>query len=251
MMLLNIPAGNFLMGSSDADISNYLKLFSGSLRSWFTDEQPQHTVYLDAFWIDQTDVTNAQYAKCVAAKFCRAPANISSGRRNAYYGNSGFADYPMVNVDWNMAKAYCEWAGRKLPTEAEWEKAARGTDGRIFPWGSEVDCNKANYRDCVGDTSRVGSYPAGASPYGALDMAGNVSEWVADWYDSAYYWFNNAYSGIRTSSNPTGPDYGQSKVLRGGNWDYFSDGMRTASRADNDPTFAESDIGFRCAVSQP
>jgi formylglycine-generating enzyme required for sulfatase activity len=248
MRLMYVPAGDFLMGSSDADVSNYLKLFPDSSKDWFTDEQPQHKVYLDAFWIDRTEVTNAQYAGCVNAGACKAPYFSKCYTRSSYYGNSSFADYPVVYVDWNMAKAYCQWAGRDLPTEAQWEKAARGTKGQMYPQGSEIDCNKANYfgkRDgCVGNTSAVGSYPAGASRYGALDMAGNVWEWVADWYDTAY-------DGKSPSNNPTGPASGTTRVLRGGSWQNNDQNVRAANRESSDPAKYYYKVGFRCSVSQP
>jgi formylglycine-generating enzyme required for sulfatase activity len=201
--MVYIPAGEFIMGSDEGD----------------SDERPVHTVYLDAFHIDRTEVANAQYQACVEAGACDAPSNTT------YYDNSNYAQHPVVHVSWDDADAYCRWAGKRLPTEAEWEKAARGTDGRRYPWGnSEPDCNKANYNDCVGLTTEVGSYPAGASLYGVLDMAGNVWEWVADWYDPGYY----SQSPTR---NPPGPDSGELRVLRGGSW-YRStpSGIRCALR---------------------
>jgi len=174
-VMVYVPAGEFIMGSDERD----------------GNEQPMHTVYLDAFYIDKTAVTNAQYRKCVEAGACDAP------RETTDYDNADYAQHPVVYVNWFQAKAYCEWVGKRLPTEAEWEKAARGTDGRKYPWGNTFDGSRLNFCDknctlswkdpSVDDgytgTAPVGSYPVGASPYGALDMAGNVYAWVADWYD--------------------------------------------------------------------
>jgi formylglycine-generating enzyme required for sulfatase activity len=225
-----VSAGAFLMGSTDTD------------KSAKANEKPQHTVTLDAFWIDQTIVTNAMYQKCVQAGKCAAPSDKSSATRSNYYDNAKFGSYPVIYVSWDDAQAYCAWAGRSLPTEAQWEKAARGTDGRLYPWGSQApSCSLANFYRCQGDTSAVGSYLAGASPYGALDMAGNVWQWVADWYSHTHYEY--AY---RQPSNPTGPASGQYKVLRGGSWGYGN--LRTADLNIMDPPGRSSDIGFRCAA---
>jgi len=173
MVMVYVPAGEFLMGSSDTD---------GQARN---DEKPQHTVYLDAYWIDRTEVTNAQYRKCVEAGACREPGCWDDENYNA-------PGQPVVCATWDDAQSYATWVGGRLPTEAEWEKAARGTDGRIYPWGDEFDGTRLNYcdRSCEEDykdtgaddgyalTAPVGRYPSGASPYGALDMAGNVWEWT-------------------------------------------------------------------------
>jgi formylglycine-generating enzyme required for sulfatase activity len=202
----------------------------------------EHTVYLDSFWIDKTEVTNARYARCVQAGACSAPRSSRSNTRDPYYGNPRFDDYPVIYVSWEDGNRYCSWAGGRLPTEAEWEKAARGTDARPFPWGAEdpsVIVNVLNYRGQ--DTTEVGSYPSGASPYGALDMAGNVSEWVADWLSEGYY--HNP-----PASDPTGPETGDYRVWRGGSWANTSiDRVRTYSRTGNLPTDASGGIGFRCA----
>lgn len=228
-----VPAGEFTMGSETGG----------------ENEQPPHQVYLDAYWIDVYEVTNALYRKCVVAGNCRPPAHAASATRSFYFGNPQFDNYPVTYVGWDEAKAYCEWAGKRLPTEAEWEKAARGIDARIYPWGNEWDGTKANVEWRVGDTTPVGSYPAGASPYGAQDMAGNVWEWVSDWYDSTYY---------RRSPprNPTGPSSGQYRALRGGGWidDYWF--ARATTRYDFTyptfrfdfyyPTFRYDFVGFRC-----
>ncbi|KPL83543.1 hypothetical protein ADN01_08080 [Levilinea saccharolytica] len=228
MVMVYVPAGEFWMGSDkSADPQAY------------DDELPQHKVYLDSFWIDQTEITNAQYARCVADGACTPPAYTRSYTRDSYYGSSQFDNYPVINVDWNQASAYCAWAGRRLPTEAEWEKAARGTDGRIYPWGNQTPNGQlANFGSYEKDTTAVGQYPSGASPYGALDMAGNVWEWVADWY-------GDYPSGA--VSNPAGPDSGQYRVYRGGSWNYGSFDIRSASRDWGNPDARDVSIGFRCA----
>ena len=222
MKLLSVPAGEFPMGSTDSDSQAY------------PNEKPQHTVYLDAFWIDQTEVTNTMYRLCVQAGLCQAPS------KTTYYAGTQFGNSPVVYVSWNDAQAYCQWAGRKLPTEAQWEKAARGTDGHTYPWGEGIGCDKANYAGCIGKAIAVGSYPSGASPYGALDMAGNVWEWVADWYDQNYY-------ASSPSSNPPGSVTSQYRVLRGGSWKNEAQDMRAANRGRGDPGIPDVDYGFRCA----
>lgn len=224
-----VPAGDFLMGSSDAD--NYAS----------SDEKPQHMVYLDAFWIDQHEVTNAQYRQCVEAGKCQLPNPMNSWTRDLYYGNAQFDNYPVIYVSWDGANTFCQWASKRLPTEAEWEKAARGTDARIYPWGSTFDKNLLNSSEGdAGDTTEVGKYPNGASPYRALDMAGNVWEWVNDWFDANYY-------SSSPRENPIGPTLGNSRVLRGGSW-YSSQGnVRAAGRGVNSPDFRDDRLGFRCA----
>ncbi len=222
MVEVFVPAGEFLMGSTSSDGDAY------------DDEKPQHTVYLDAYWIDQTEVTQGMYAKCVAAGQCSSPLYSSGGDT-----------YPVIGVDWNDAQAYCDWAAARLPTEAEWEKAARGTAGRIYPWGTAApNANLLNFNVNVGETTEVGKYPNGASPYGALDMAGNVWEWVADWYDATYY--QNS-----PTTNPTGPDSGDYRVLRGGSWSYVAASGRAAYRLWIPPVNRNDDFGFRCLRSAP
>ena len=216
------------------------------------DEQPAHAVALDGFWIDRTEVTNEQYAA-----FLNEEGNQDEGGTtwldlneedslvervgDEYRPKGGYADHPMVEVSWYGAAAYCEWAGARLPTEAEWEYAARGTDGRKYPWGSSApDCSKAQFDGCGGRTVPVASKPAGASPYGAQDMAGNVWEWVADWYDSDYYERS-------PSENPPGPSSGEYRVLRGGSWGSGPDVVRGAHRYWDNPDAAGYYAGFRCA----
>ena len=241
MLMVYVPEGPFTMGgSADAALKICQGVSTGCQRSWFTGEEPVHTVTLAAFWIDQTEVTNAKYAQCVQAGTCQPPWDKKSYTQPSYYGNSSFSEYPVIYVDWNQAKIYCEWAGGRLPTESEWEKAARGTDGRIYPWGDSIDKTYANYNNNVGDTSAVGQYEKGKSFYGAYDMAGNVWEWVADWYGKTYYSSSPA-------SNPTGPTSGTERVLRGGSWlnnEYVS---RVSLRNWNAPGGWSDDNGFRCA----
>lgn len=227
MVMVYVPAGEFIMGSD-----------SGS-----SDEQPVHTVYLNAFWIDQTEVTNEMYSKCVEAQQC-----YFSGRSYDRFHDLNYANYPVTYVSWEDANSYCSWAGRRLPTEAEWEKAARGIDGSTYPWGETIDCLYANYwvKDgfCIGDTTPVGSYENGKSLYGAYDMAGNVWEWVADWYSKTYYQ-------ISPFSNPLGSDFGQFRVLRGGAWNYNKLDVRSTARNKDEPEdwFGNVGFGFRCARS--
>jgi eukaryotic-like serine/threonine-protein kinase len=227
------------MGSTAAQVESFLAACSACQPDWMSEEEPQHPVWLDAFWIDRTEVTNAQYQECVAAGACRV-ADMPS------FDPEGKPTHPVVEVTWADARSYCTWAGARLPTEAEWEKAARGTDARLYPWGNEPpDCKRANYwgkeGGCVGTTAPVGSYPTGASPYGALDMAGNALEWVADWYGQDYY-------SASPDRNPTGPDSGPGRVLRGLGWGPSPVGPHVAIRIYTDPAKRGNSIGFRCVV---
>ena len=193
------------------------------------DERPAHYVSLDAYWMDQLEVTNAMYALCVQKGDCTPPQSLkSSDRRLAYFSNPQYKDYPVVYMTWGQAQAYCEWAGRRLPTEAEWERAARGDDWRTFPWGEDkADGLRANFNMLVGDTSRVGTYPLGASPFGVLDMAGNVAEWTNDFYSATYY------ASQEGAVNPQGPESSASlrRVVRGGTLGDAEINIRVAKRS--------------------
>jgi len=224
MTQLLVPAGEFLMGDGDKAEKN----------------GPQHSVQLSAFWIDRTEVSNAMYALCVAAKNCDAPFH---GDLNPMYDDPDFANYPVVYVTWKQAGEYCAWADRRLPTEAEWEKAARGTDGRIYPWGNESpDITRANYALQVGGPLPVDRYTLGASPYGALNMAGNVREWVLDWFHPF------AYFALPTL-NPQGPPDGGKRSLRGGSYLDDENEIRTFNRFSHEPGSAGINRGFRCAMN--
>jgi formylglycine-generating enzyme required for sulfatase activity len=218
--MVPVPAGEFLMGSEDGD----------------NDEKPVHRVYLDAFYIDKYEVTVAEYGRCVQGGRCSTPGTGVG----CNWGQGGREDHPINCVDWNQAETYCEWAGKRLPPEAEWERAARGTDGRKYPWGDQWDSSKANAESRIGRTTSVGSYSSGVSPYGVHDMAGNVWEWVQDWYDRNYY-----QRGF--SRNPKGPDSGSLRVLRGGSWGSFPGNARTSARGRSVPGTRYYDGGFRCA----
>lgn len=241
--MAQIPAGEFLMGSPVGEGAD--------------DEWPQRNVALDAFWMDRTEVTNAMYARCVAAGSCAPPADVTSATRAGYYGSAEYDGYPVIRVTWDMAQAYCTWAGRHLPSEAQWERAARGTAGWLYPWGDSdrpvsdgllnfcdrncsLDWRYTRVDDGYADTAPVGIYYAGASPVGVFDMAGNVSEWVADWYAGDYY-------GGAPQINPAGPDNGELRVVRGSSWASPGWQLRLAFRGKDLPANPRDDRGFRCA----
>lgn len=220
-IMVSIPAGPFLMGSDTGR----------------GDEAPAHEVDLPAFEIDKFEVTNADFARFVEATGYKTDAE-KAGVANTWRAYAqGKDNHPVVKVSWNDAVAYCQWLGKRLPTEAEWEKAARGTDGRVYPWGNEYDPQKANGKDRgIRGTTAVGSFAEGASPYGVMDMAGNVWEWTADWYQP--------YPGSTFASDYFGEKF---KVLRGGGWFETADFLRTTVRNAGALETANDDIGFRCA----
>jgi formylglycine-generating enzyme required for sulfatase activity len=217
--MVRVPAGEFWMGSDDG----------------IDREKPRHRVYLDAYAIDKYEMTNALYKRFMDATSRAAPLYWNDAKWNG-------TTQPVVGVSWHDADAYCKWAGKRLPTEAEWEKAARGTDGRKYPWGDQWDASRANSDESkLGKTVPVGSYPSGISPYGAHDMAGNVWEWVVDWFDENYY-------KKTPERNPPGPPSGERRVLRGGSWNGTAIGLRAALRSFNSPDRPSYlFIGFRCA----
>jgi len=224
-----IPAGTFQMGSD-----------TGA-----ADEKPVHRVRGGAFLMDRFEVTNSRYAECVAAGVCVPPSLAGSKTRPKYFGEATYAAYPVIFVSWIEADTFCRFAGGRLPTEAEWERAARGTDKpRVFPWGDEAPtCDKANFSGCVGDTDEVGKHPAGASPYGVQDMAGNVWEWTADWYGADYY-------GGSESVDPRGPQTGTLKVMRGGCWVSGASSLRSTCRKPEVPSLWAPNVGFRCVYTR-
>lgn len=232
--MLLVKGGVFLMGSDVGD----------------TDEKPAHIVSLKTFYIDTYEVTNDEYKKCVQGLGCELPKNT------VFYVSPTYHDHPVVFVTWEMANAYCEWRDARLPTEAEWEKAARSSEASNYPWGDIFSRNALNYcdkscsgiasdpagRDGYAMTAPVGSYDEGISPYGVYDMSGNAAEWVADWYDSTYYKHS-----IRI--DPIGPESGLYRVLRGGSWLSSSDDLNTYNRSYLRPNVGYNNTGFRCASS--
>ena len=238
MVMVFVPAGEFEMGSD---------------HPFYNNERPPHTVALPGFWLDQTEVTNAQVRRCVEAGGCPPPDETSSLTRAGYYDDPAYDDYPVIHVNWYRAVAYCQWVGGRLPTEEEWEYAARGPENRRYPWGDALDKKRLNYCDATcplphadqgaddgyPDTAPVGSYPAGASWCGALDMVGNVWEWVWDWY--GFY---------PSEERPEwlAPEM-QDRVIRGGSWDTVADHVHCTFRSSFAPARSHDSIGFRCAWS--
>ena len=223
-----VPAGDFQMGRGASD---------GELE----DDQPRHPVWLEGFWIGLTPVTNAAYAQCEAAGVCEPPC---SAETNPHYYDPAYASHPVVYVTWQAAQDYCHWAGGRLPAEAEWERAAGGDGWREYAWGDADPAeNLANLGGVRDTTSAVGSFPDGASPFGVLDMGGNVREWMADWYAPDYYQ-------VSPAANPPGPDLGTERVLRGASWNdpwYYAKLTRRYAHA---PESAGANRGFRCVFDE-
>ena len=236
-VMVYVPAGSFDMGSTGGESS----------------ELPVHTVSLDGFWLDRNQVTNAQFAVFLNTQGNQVEEGVTwleleddscliEQVAGQYQPKPGYADHPAIEVSWYGALAYCRWVGGRLPSEAEWEYAARGRPGSAYPWGDNPpDCAKANYGECVGETSPAGDYPMGASWCGALDMAGNVWEWAGDWYEQSYY-------NLSPLENPTGPRGGSYRVVRGGSWSSEAGDLRAAYRLNNPPANRNNDLGFRCVV---
>jgi formylglycine-generating enzyme required for sulfatase activity len=249
MTLVCVPSGEFLMGSAPSD----------PLSEDF--ERPQHSIYLDAYWVDQIEITNALFSQ-----FVKATGHVTQAEMDGwsweFNGHSfsklsgtnwrhprgpdsslqGLDDHPVVRISWDDVYAYCSWAGRRLPTEAEWEKAARGTDGRLYPWGDASPSSRVlNFNSNLGTTAPVGSYPDGVSIYGAYDMAGNVWEWVMDWHQE-YYYHNSPFE------NPIGPPNGDGRGMRGGSWFSSEIGVRAAYREWGYQDGSYWSTGFRCVL---
>jgi sulfatase modifying factor 1 len=225
--MVMVPEGSFLMGSPDGP----------------SNERPEHEVSLSAYFIDRLEVSNAQYRECVAAGGCSQAMLASGYTRPGYRDNSEYDEYPVMGVTWAQAAAYCTWAGKRLPTEAEWEYAAGGPDNYTWPWGNEFDPQLS--AASAPDTQPVASYPEGASPFGILNMAGNVTEWVQDVYSDTFY----ANSPVE---NPVGTGEGNDRIFRGGSFANVDGGAYSTSRRYVKPAaFADVDVGFRCAQDVP
>jgi len=260
MQQVFVPAGEFIMGWEGTDATT--EVLPGPFPDFL-----EHTVYVDSYWIDQHPVTNGQYQRCVDAGACRpCKQNNIPPPGIDYFTSSQYADYPVVNVSWYMARDYCAWAGRRLPSEAEWEKAARGTDGRKYPWGNEPYsedkaniCDKhcppsvrgtianPNFDDGYAGPSPVGNYPAGASPYGALDMAGNVWEWTST---AARFYPYDANDGREAEYDKADGEKWPERILRGGPWSNGITYQRSSFRYRAVPIYWNMNMGFRCASSE-
>ncbi|MBQ4514669.1 MAG: SUMF1/EgtB/PvdO family nonheme iron enzyme [Anaerolineaceae bacterium] len=230
--MVYVPSGYSMMGTEYGDLSAE------------NNTKPYHLVYLDAFYIDKYEVTNADYAACTAAGACKEPEGFDSKTRENYYKNITYAHFPVVNVTWQDAADYCAFVEKRLPTEAEWERAARGRDdNRRYPWGNgSPKSYHLNLTEIPGDTERGINYIKGLSPYGAADMLGNVAEWVADWYDESAYQYTD-------TENPQGPTAGTEKVVRGSSFETDINSLHAAARYGMNPADYAYTLGFRCAKS--
>lgn len=257
-MLANVstPYPNFIPQSRIVDDIEQIWVPEGSFVAGdlngigYEDEKPFHIVYTDGFWIDRILVTNAQYARCPES-ICTPPQKLDSHKRpNGYYGIPTYKDYPVINVTWQQASDYCSWRNGRLPTEAEFEKTAGWNPitgfTLIYPWGNSAPTDQlANYNGVDRDTTQVGSYPKGVSPTGAYDMAGNVWEWVSDWYSPTYYSDNQEWN------NPTGPSNGTEKVVRGASWySQNASWLRISNRGKDVPDKVANEFGFRCVFEK-
>jgi formylglycine-generating enzyme required for sulfatase activity len=280
MTLVYVPAGQFVMGMSDAQVEQVVRIChqtdDGCSREWFRSTQPAHTVTFDAFWIDQTEVTNAMFATFLNEQGNQVEDGVSwlepgAGHGGIVYGHiqehqglfqpeTAYEHHPVIEVSWYGAAAYCAWVGGRLPSEAEWEYAARGPQSSVYPWGNAFEGGRANHCDvhCPYDWwdrelddgfarwAPVGKYPDGASWCGALDMAGNVWEWVADWWSDEY----DAHS---PEHNPQGPDSGTLRIARGGSWFDLRWQLSAPCRKALTPSsYRIHWVGFRCVIpAQP
>jgi eukaryotic-like serine/threonine-protein kinase len=259
MEMIFIPSGEFTMGTEDIEAQ---RIYTGNGVAY--PETPQHTVYLDSYWIDKYEVSTGQYAKCVENGVCKPAGEINNPVLAGleYYTSEEYANYPIINVSWFQARDYCGWVGRRLPSEAEWEKAARGVDGRKYPWGNEkVNDDLANFcdKDCTAghpnpsfndgypETAPVGSYPKGASPYGIMDMAGNVWEWTSTIPKPYPY---DAADGREDEQDVAYNSKWPQRILRGGTWSNGIWWVRSSVRYRIVGVYINNNIGFRCASSE-
>jgi formylglycine-generating enzyme required for sulfatase activity len=258
-----VPAGYFMMGTTAAEFNEAVRLCQvagvADCPGYFEDELPARQVYTDAFYVDMFETTNAEYAQCVAAGVCSPPRAFSAYSYPSYYNNPAFSRYPVIHVTWYDADTYCRWRGKRLLTEAEWEKAARWDPVTemvtVWPWGNQIDdgtrlnlCDQecafsGRYpvNDRYADIAPVGTYPRGASHVGAYNMAGNVWEWVADYYDAAYYVYG-------ATTNPAGPPTGTYRIRRGGAFNNPAAFTRSANRKEDLATVEDHQLGIRCGM---